>query len=40
MKKLVNTITNFWLVRKIRLFFNAFYVNMLIIMYETIYKNN
>ena len=37
-KTIINNISNCWLFRELRLGWNVFYVNMLITMYESIYK--
>lgn len=37
-KTIINNIRNCWLLRELRLGWNVFYVNMLITMYESIYK--
>ena len=37
-KTIINNISNCWLLRELRLGWNVFYVNMLITMYESIYK--
>ena len=37
-RTIINKVRNCWPVRKFRLGWNVFYVNMLITMYESIYK--